>query len=592
MAFSDSIPQSYVVRLQQLIKAVDSLKEPMLKHRFKMLAAWASGYFDKGYSRNHMINFMDRGVSTVTSFLVSGNPKMSVTTKIPRLRSWAKVLELATNFWIEQKLNLAKNVLKPMVVEAQFGPTASRVFNKFDRLIDYNDESIQVAEPYVAIIDLESYIFDPSAKNREYFAFEGDRYKLPTKYAKEFFTGKDVNGKDLEDWIAPDSKLMENFSVKEIVRPDMDPSKLSDVDYTTFVDLYLRNERTIITIMPEGKKPVILREIEWDGPEEGPYDVLQFKSFPGSAFGVPPAWSWHDLDLAINILAEKMRQQAEGQKDVVIYQGDAEEDFRKAAQAPNMGGISVRDINLFKQFSLGGVNEDNYKWFQLLGIEFTKQGANPDILGGRGADAPTLGQEQLIYSNATRTINNMYTTFQDYMVSMIRKLIRQFYDNPLEYVPVVLDVPGIGSLPKIYSDVDKVGEFYDFIFDIVPFSTQRKGPELKGRDMMQMATQWILPTLQMAMQQGAQFDIPTFTGILADLLGIDNLSQYYKTAIPKETDSVNYLMTDQKSKQGNDSLGAQEWSRQINSDRQAKVEKDKSQDLTQQPPLVEGTSNA
>jgi len=573
--------KKYIVRLQQLVKACDVLKEPMIKHRFKMLAGWASGYFDKGYGRNHMVNFMDRGVSTISSYLVSGNPKISVETKIPRFRSFARVMQLAVNYWIEHKLNLAQCVLRPMAVESMFGPVASRVFNKYDRLIDYEDEKIKVAEPHVALIDLESYIFDPSAKSREYFAFEGDRYKLPTNYAKEFF------GKEWEEYITPDSKLISNFSVQTITSKDFDPAKISDLDYTTFIDLYLRNDRKIITIMPEGKKPCILREEHWDGDESGPYDVLEYRSFPGSAFGIPPAWAWHDMDVAINILAEKMRQQAEGQKDVVIYNGDAEEDFRKAAHAPNMGGIAVKDIAAFTKLSFGGVNQENYKWFALLEQEFTKQGANPDILGGRGADSPTLGQEQLVYQNATRVVNNMYTTFQDYMTSMIRKLIREFYDNPLEYIPVSMEIPGVGSIERVYSDADKVGEFQDFIFDVVPFSTQRKGPELQARDMMQLANQWILPTMQMATQQGAQLDIPTFTTILADKMGIDDFSQYYKTSIPQDTDSVQQLLTDKKDQvskgQGNDSLGSSDWSRTANSERQGQVEQTNATDMTATP---------
>lgn len=579
------IEKRYIVRLQQLVKASDQMKEAMLKHRYKMLEAWASGYFNKGRSRTHMINFMDRGISTVSAFLVSGNPKINVTTKIPRFRSFAKVLELATNYWIEHKQQLAKTFLKPIVIEGLVCPTASRVFNKYSRVIDYDNETIKIAEPHIAIIDLEGYIFDPSAKQRQYFAFEGDRYKLPTNYAKEFFD-------KYADDISSDSKLLCNFSTKQISSPDMDPAKLSDVDYTTFIDLYLRNERKIITIMPEGKKPVILQEIDWEGDESGPYDVLDFRSFPGSAFGVPPAWAWHDMDVSVNLLAEKMRQQAEAQKDVVAYQGDAEEDARKIANAPNMGMVRVNDITTFKPISFGGVNPDNYKWFALLEQEFTKQGANPDVLGGRGSDSPTLGQEQLVYQNATRVINNMYTTFQDFMVSVIRKLVREFYENPLEYIPVELEIPGVGSIQKVYSSADKVGDFQDFVFDIEPFSTQRKGPELQARDLMQLATQWIVPTLEQARAQGAELDFPTMTTVMADKLGIDDFGQYYKTSTPKETDMVDTMLTNKKTEsqgQGNDSLGSQEWSRTVNSQRQAGVEQTKATDMTINP--MEGASN-
>lgn len=571
-------------RLQMLVRAWQELNKTPLKHRKKMLLNWASGYFKEGYSRNHPFNLIDRGVSTIVPFLIEGNPRILVETAIPNVRPWAYTTQLAINFFIE-KLNLAENVFIPAAINSMFGAAITRTSFYYDRLISLDDEVIKVGTPWVELIDDSNYIGDPSAKRRCDFTFEGDIYVLPTEYAKDFFAGKDKYGNQIADYITSDGKLTQKFSPKEIWQPNFDRTRLSLREYTTFIDIYLRDENTIITIMPEGKKSKILREEEWDGPPGGPYDYLGYKFFPDSSLALPPAWSWNDVDITMNILAEKMQEQAEAQKDLVAYSAEASEDMDKLSKAPNLGTVKVADVNAMQKISFGGVNPVNFQWVGYIEEQFTKQGGNPDVLGGRGAQAPTLGQEQLIYSNATRIVNNMYTRWQAFVSSVVKKLAWAFWTDPTVYVPVIKEIPGAGELPAIFSQAEKVGDFYDFIFKIVPYSTQRNSPEVRYQKLMQFLSQWILPTMQLAAAQGQQIDFNLVSKILADYAGIESFNQWYKSAIPEglQGTSVDYKMLpigDQKRKspgqvgkspgQTNDTFGVLESSREANKNQQQK----------------------
>jgi hypothetical protein len=193
---------------------------------------------------------------------------------------------------------------------------------------------------------------------------------------------------------------------------------------------------------------------------------------------------------------------------------------------------------------MGGVNPQNYDWVNYIESEFSRTGGNADVMGGRGIEAPTLGQEKLLYNNATRIVNHMENRFQDFMVSVIKKLAWAFWIEPTTYVPVIKEVPGLGSLPVVFNDKSKVGEFYDFTFDIIPYSTQRESPESKFQKVMMFMSQWILPTLQISAAQGAQIDFNKVNEILAQYLGIDNLHQWYKTQTPSNSMEglVNYKM--------------------------------------------------
>ena len=145
----------------------------------------------------------------------------------------------------------------------------------------------------------------------------------------------------------------------------------------------------------------------------------------------------------------------------------------------------------------------------------TKAGASSDILAGRGSQSPTLGQEQMVMQNASRIVSNMSTRWHSFMTSIINKLAWKVWNDPGEYIPVIHHVPGVGELPKVFAPSDKVGDFYDFIFKITPYSAQRTSPKQSYQEMMGFLSQWILPTYQFAASQGAELDIPEVTKIMS-----------------------------------------------------------------------------
>lgn len=563
--------QSFPARLQMLARYWSKLNQGAYKHTQKMLKSYASGYYDSGYTRNHTINLIDRGVSTITPFLVEGNPKVLVKTKIANLRGRAYTIQLGLNFLIN-KLNLAENVFIPAAFNSMFGLTVARTSFEYDRLISLQDEQIKYGHPHVEVIPSVDYIGDCSARRISDFTFEGDIYKLPTNYAKDFFARRDKFGNQIADYITPDGKLMEKYSPKEISSVDFNPERLSLRNYTTFIDLYLYDENVIVTIMPMGKKAKILQEKEWTGPEGGPYDKLWYKYFPDSPTPIPPAWNWHDLDVTLNLLMDKLREHAEAWKSLVAYSDEAAEDMKKVNKTSHMGTVNVNDVNALKKLDFGGVNPEIFQYLALAENQFTKQGGTPDVLGGRGAQAPTLGQEQMVFANASRIVNNMYSRFHQFATSIIRKLAWEYLTNPLTNVPVIKEIPGVGERPAIMGKMEDVSDFYKFIFDVVPYSTQRTSPDIMYQKLMQFMSQWILPTANLATIQGAQVDIPLVTRILADYLGEDTFNQWYKTAIPHELAGINYQMQPmnrpKKSPgQTNDSAGATLGSRIANLNR-------------------------
>ena len=170
----------------------------------------------------------------------------------------------------------------------------------------------------------------------------------------------------------------------------------------TGVDAY---DKVIETIMPMGHKAVILKTIEWTGPDS-PYDYLGYRYPANCPVPVPPAWDVYDLDVTMNIMGKSARQQAESQKTIIA----AEPAGKKAAEAVLRGNhmdvMTVKGMENVKQFNFGGVPNENYGWMQWAEGQFQKAGATTsDIVSGKGPTSGTLGQDQMVYSNASRMIS-------------------------------------------------------------------------------------------------------------------------------------------------------------------------------------------
>ena len=376
--FQKDIKKAFVTRLQWTVRLWKRKNREILKKQEKLLRLWASGFFDGKYSREHLINLIDRGVFTIVPYLVEGNPRVQVETLIANMKPWAHTTQLALNFLIE-KMELADKVFIPVAINSMFGAGITRTFTEYDRIITFGDEIIKSGVPAIKVIHDSEYIGDPIAKRRDDFILEGDIYKLPTAYAKDLFAKKDKFGNQIADYIFPDCRLATSFSPEKISNPDFNfnINKYNIRDYTTFIDIYLYDENVTVTIMPEGKKPKILREVEEDGPKESPYDYLGYKFFPDTSVPIPPAWFWHDLDVSTNIVANTAREQAESQKDLIFAEPENKKLLKEVSNAKNMDVLIIKNAkDGVQKVSVGGMNTEALPYLQMLEIAFNKSGGD------------------------------------------------------------------------------------------------------------------------------------------------------------------------------------------------------------------------
>lgn len=542
-----NVRKSFPERLLMATKTWQSMLKPSLANRELMLRARASGYYgtasNDSRDKSHPINLIDRGLNIIVPYLVMNDPRILVSTKKKEYRPFALTTELAFNHLIRE-IKFAKNSLRPAILDSMVGMGILKTGIMKSHELEIFGHLHSVGQVYSDPVDLVDYIGDPTARSFENFEFEGNFYRMPIAAAKELFPKHADNLTASYSLFNGDrqhdpEKMAKNMSV--------DGMFSSLREFVQLADYWIPDENIIVTIDPRSKK--ILRTVDAETPEGGPYDKLYYKSFPGTPAPIPPVWYWLDMDQSLNVIVNKMRRQAEAQKTNLAYSGDAADDAEALANAPDLKSVRVSDTQSVKAIEWPGIDPQHYNWIQYLEQQYSMQGSNLYTLGGANSQAGTLGQEQMLMANASKSIDDMSNSVYEFTKSVAKKMLFHFWSDPLISVPQIKRIEGFGDLPVVFDKAAQDGEFWDYEFDVEPYSMQRLSPGIEYQRTMGLLSQWILPTAQIAAQQGAQLNVPEATKHLAKMAGLRGFDKMYETAIPDTPAKLNpYTPTQGKPK--------------------------------------------
>jgi len=521
----ENVKMSFPRRLKHASQHFRKTKlEPALDKRMRMLEAWTADFYKsltKGQS--HTMNLIDRGISIIVPYLVMTNPSVAVNTKFPEYRSWAYTTQLALEHFLRE-VKFSDFTLRPAVMQSMFGLGIVKTGISRAWQVEIQGYLHDIGQPFADVVDYSNWLYDPSAKSLEDGEFAGDEYLIPTDIARDLYP-------KFADHIRPSQDLFGTNHPKQITGG-------SNVDYTLkewtrFQDYWIPDEDIIITLLADSSYNKIISTVDWEGPEGGPYDYLAYKYPLEDVIPIPPVWGWMDMDDIINDIIRKVRKQAESQKTVLAYESAAEKDADRVAKAADRQTVRVDNIQSLKPLDFAGVNPEMYKWLQYVENQWSAQGNNLYTIGGRNAMADTLGQEQMLLSNASRSLDDMVNQVYSFTKSILEKIAWYMWTDPLIDIPVIKRVPGVIDIPSSFSSADKDGEFWDYTFDIVPYSMQRTNPDMEFQKMLMFLSQWVLPTSQLAAQQGAILDVPEATKSLAQKYNLRDIDVWYRTVTPQ-----------------------------------------------------------
>ena len=528
--------RKFVPRLQDAVQSWRLYTQPMREARKKMLEHYANGWYSNAPRQfEQPINLIDRGVQIIGPYLVANDPKVHISTKrgLKSNRPFARTMELALEH-LFQEMNLAIDTLRPVVINSLFAMGITKTGIMHSHEVEIFGHLHDLGQPYCDNVDFEDYIGDVMARNRQEQQIEGNYYRLPADYVRDsgLYKSHDSLKVDYEIRGAFDTDTRpQAISKKEVVQQRYDDLR----PMVTLIDLWIPDENIVLTIPPESQGEKIMRTVDWDGPETGPYDTLAYKYFPESIMPIPPVWTWLDLNLTLNKMVSKMRRQAERQKNIVMYELGASEDMKNVTQTSDGETVGVRNVDAIKEIAMGGINEIAFPFIQYLENQYSITGGNLYTLGGRATQAETLGQEQMLQANASKHLEDMVEQHHAFTKSILKKLAWFLWSDPLIEIPVIKR-RGALELEVVYSEETREGDWLDYGFDIEPYSMSKMNPEIRYQKLMQLISQVVLPTAQIAAQQGTILDAGELVKEAARYMDISDIDRWWKTGV--ETDAA------------------------------------------------------
>jgi len=471
------------------------------------------------------LNLIELAVGIYTQLLV-GDPQVLVTTSRRQLKKGAVVLELALNHLLKEIL--FKDSLEAVAKDAMFSPFGvAKIGLNASKTVELGGVYHDVGQPYADCVSFDDYVIDMAAHSFQSAQFEGNRYRLTMREMKDSGLFKNL-GK-----IKPtDPKTNNEDGIPKTSTVSRGKEQITE--YMPGVDLwdiYLPYEQMVITV-PDEQEDLIVRAVNWDGPEGGCYRKLVFNHVPDQIMGLPPTSLMLDLHLMANTLIRKLRNQAERQKIVTGYAGTAVDDAGRVQQAKDGHMLRMDHPDRVKEFALGGIDQRNLAFVVALKDFFSYFSGNLDLLGGLGPQSGTATQDELLIRSASRRLTSMQNKVSGFVSEVVRDLAWYLWTDPLIEMPLVKRIDAGAAqfeIPMRFSPEDREGDILDYNVDINPYSVQSQTPGQKFSMLMQTFGQVLAPMAPLLQQQGIIVDMKAFLKLLAKYGNMeDDMSEILK----------------------------------------------------------------
>ena len=230
--------------------------------------------------------------------------------------------------------------------------------------------------------------------------------------------------------------------------------------------------------MGEGEEDAWLVEpYLWDGPGDGPIEVLNLISVPGQAVGMSPLWQAIDIHLAKQHIGSKMVALMMEANTKIVYNGPQGEKVAEDLRDPFSRNIKG-DPSTVKDVNIPGPTGDMYNSFEWLAREANNEAMSLAQLSGSEAPsklATGISAVQAALASRVGLLSGRATAaLQRVMVHILDDL----YNDPMPRD----FVGGTGTPLEVPYRIDasnKRGKPSMFKLDVTPFSPENSDPNAR-----------------------------------------------------------------------------------------------------------------
>ncbi len=498
------------LRIKRLKRAVEEdrrqLKDP-LAHRKAIIDQIEGSHHGSKKGPAVPINMLGMFVGVYQRLLAPNAPKTLVTTLFRELRSLAADLTVALNMVLDT-IDYGRT-LNMVVFDALVGFSVT----KTGRGDFYNPD-----QPFADRIDPDDWVMDMTAREQRAWAYAGHRYELPL----DFVRNSDMFNPAMRDEIHPMQMPRPDASGEDRVSGGHDEQYEKRVELW---DLWIPRDNVIVTLLsgddglPTGD--AALREVEYDGPDGGPFDMLGYFDLPGSSLPLAGVAHIQDLHGHGNDLWLKLQDQSARQKSIGVTGRRGANDARLVTEAKDGVMLALDDPNATKELSYGGIDQSNFAMFLKTYDLFNLMSGNLEVLGGLSTGADTLGQEELLAGAAGKRPADMAERTILHSKKVVEKLAWYLLTDP--QLDMQFDKQVTGTRLKIPVQLraqdlqDNQADYARFNFGIDVYSMQHSTPAMRLQKLLQTWERVIAPVIPLLQQQGDQVDVRAFLEEVAKL---------------------------------------------------------------------------
>lgn len=472
---------------------------------------------DRNVNKRKFINFLNLTADIYTMSMAAQNPQVNVETNQRKFFGFARHYEVAINNQLKDMR--FSETLRDIVLDAFFGIGVAKVFMAPAGLQPIVDDIwLDPGKPFVEQVSLDDFFFDPEARKWSNIRFCGNYYEVPRADLDDEMYNQDVakyattsrNRHETEEGEERVSAISDEFGDGEDEFEDM----------VQLMDVWFPRKGKVCTYLADNDKSSLppLKETMWEGPEGGPYHILTFTDVPDQVMGVPPAYNVTNLDDLMNRLLRKFDRQSGRQKDVTLVAMGKEDEGKRIAHANDSETVAVSDPSAIQQVSFKGVDQPTLA-FSLTAMDLlNKASGNIEAMGGLGASAGTVGQEEMIQSAVSEREAKMQIRVLRFVEEICKVIGYMLWADEFKSVPGEMKLPGTDiTIPADWEPGYREGDFIDYNFTITPHSMSYQSPTQKLQSLNQIFQTVIIPLWEPIAQQGGVIDIQHYLKTVAEL---------------------------------------------------------------------------
>jgi len=476
-------------------------------------------YVGQYYRNNHgimgeePINLIFNAIRAIVPQIIMRSPTNRITTDNVQNADYAELLSLGVDS-VQRDIKIHKE-LRTLIVDAMFAFGIMKTgMCSTGQCFSFQDVDIDPGQIYSEHVDLDNFTFDPLAVSFDMSTFLGDKSRVP----RQVLLDSDSYDHDL---VMKLPKSVSNTTdstnagpgarVENMTKKHLSGNVMHDIfDYVDVVQIWFKPTDSIIT-MPDPfvqKSTKFLANIEYGGPDMGPYDFLSLtQPVPNNPLPVAPVSIIFDLHRMANRMFVKNSEQGDRQKDVTFYNpanADEAQDFKDAVDGDMIASTDPKGIEVK---SNGGIRNENIQWTNQLQVWFNFMAGNPDQLAGVSSDAETATQAEILQANAGVSMNDVIDMVYDTTSGVSKKIAWYLHTDPLINLPLIHRPTGAKDVQVFLTPEQRRGDFLEYSFKLVQKSMRRLDPNIRARRVIEFTTK-ILPQVSIAAQSMLQLGVP------------------------------------------------------------------------------------